>query len=926
MNPASSSARTITLSIKPGLPFPQRIQELFHAVADLPEEARGRYFAERDIDAPTRREVEALLAFDSKSSTSLERDIGQVAQGALARLELKDAMCGPYRVGELLGRGGMGSVHLAERVDGEVTQRAAVKLLGPGAEDPAMRERFLAERQILATLSHPNIARLLDAGHREDRQPYLVMEYVEGQVIDVWTRGLSTRHKIRLFLKVCAAVGYLHRNLVVHRDLKPANILVTDEDEPKLLDFGIAKMLDLSTSSTMTGTRILTPDYASPEQVTGGPVTTATDIYSLGAVLYKILTGVSPHRFQGDSMEQITSTICAGRIVPPSKLEPALRGDLDTILMKALRKEPQERYATVEQFADDLQSFLESGPIYARRGETWYRARKLLRRYWLSAVSTAVVIASLSASLYIAERQRAIAERRFDQLRQLSKRVIDLDGAIRILPGSIEARQRLVAASLEYLEGLSRDSRGDVDLAQETADGYWRMARILGVNGEFNLGDHAKAEENLKKADLLIETVLASRPGDRNALLRSAVIAQDRMMLADTDQRNADALAHAGKAVRRVEAFLSREDPAHPVRLEGFLRSGDARQSERIAAAGLYTNVALGNVNLHQYAEGARYARRAVEISRPLAATSDLRAQALSILANALRYQGDLDAALSTIREARAVSQKATYASETARFFNLYGLIHREALILGEADAINLDRPAEAIELFEKAMDMTEEAARKDPRDSASRGRLGTTARGLGDLLRDRDPRRAVRVYDLGIQRLKEAGNGLNTRRELAALLAKSSYALRRLGRRAEAKARIDTALGILKNTKDYPADRIRLASQSYWIACALADYEADAGNPSGALGTYEQLLDAIMAAGPEPFKDLRDAPKVSRIYEALSVLYTRTGSPAKAEVMKSRRLELWRHWQVELPNNPFIERQLNAANAPLGNGLVSRR
>src|SRR5579863_73188 len=144
MNPASSSARTITLSIKPGLPFPQRIQELFHAVADLPEEARGRYFAERDIDAPTRREVEALLAFDSKSSTSLERDIGQVAQGALARLELKDAMCGPYRVGELLGRGGMGSVHLAERVDGEVTQRAAVKLLGPGAEDPAMRERFLA--------------------------------------------------------------------------------------------------------------------------------------------------------------------------------------------------------------------------------------------------------------------------------------------------------------------------------------------------------------------------------------------------------------------------------------------------------------------------------------------------------------------------------------------------------------------------------------------------------------------------------------------------------------------------------------------------------------------------------------------------------------------------------------------------------------
>jgi tetratricopeptide (TPR) repeat protein len=458
-----------------------------------------------------------------------------------------------------------------------------------------------------------------------------------------------------------------------------------------------------------------------------------------------------------------------------------------------------------------------------------------------------------------------------------------------------------------------------VDLAQETADGYWRMARILGVNGEFNLGDHAKAEENLKKADLLIETVLAARPGDRNALIRSAVIAQDRMMLADTDQRRADAVAHAGKATGRLEAFLSREDPSHPVRLEGFLRAGDPRQAESIGAAGLYTNVALGYVNLHLYSEGARYARRAVEISRPYAAASDLRAQALSILANALRYQGDLETALNIIREAREVSEKATYASDTARFFNLYGLIYREALILGEADAINLDRPAEAIELFGKALDMTEEAARKDPRDSASRGRLGSTARGLGDLLRDRDPRRAVSVFDLGIQRLGEAGNGLNTRRELAALLAKSSYPLRRLGRSSEAKTRIDAALGILRDTKDYPSDRIRLASQSYSVASALADYEAEAGSAARALGTYQQLLDAVMATHPEPLKDLRDAPKLSRIYEALSILYRRTGNLARADLMKSRREELWRHWQAELPNNPFIARQWNAANAPLG-------
>ncbi|HLX43738.1 MAG TPA: protein kinase [Bryobacteraceae bacterium] len=914
MNSASRSLRTVTLRPSPGASLSERVEELFHAVADLSEEARGRYFAAHDIDAATRREVEALLGFDSESSISLDKHIGHVAQGTLERFELKDKMCGPYRVGELLGRGGMGTVHLAERVDGEVTQRAAVKLLGPGAEDPLMRQRFLAERQILATLSHPNIARLLDAGHREDGQPYLVMEYVEGQSIDKWTAGLSTRHKIRLFLKVCAAVGYLHRNLVVHRDLKPANILVTDEDEPKLLDFGIAKMLDLSSNATMTGTQMLTPDYASPEQVTGGPVTTATDIYSSGAVLYKLLTGVSPHRFQGDSVEAITSAICTGRILPPSKLAPALKGDLDIILMKALRKEPQERYATIEQFADDLQSYLESGPISARRGETWYRVRKLLRRHWVSAVATALVIASLSAGLYAANRQRVIAERRFDQLRQLSRRVIDLDGTIRTLPGSVAARQRLVAASLEYLEGLSHEASGNMDLAQETADGYWRMARILGVNGEFNLGDHAKAEENLQKADRLIETVLAHRPGDRNALLRSAVIAQDRMMLADAEQRRADTLAHASKAVGRVETFLSREDPQHPVRLEGFLRAGEARQSERIAAAGLLSNIALAYVNMHLYSDGARYARRAVELSRSVNSL-DYSAHALGILANALRYQGDLENALSTIREARQVSEKTTYASETTRFFNLYGLVLREGLILGEADAVNLDRPAEAIERFETALKITEEAASKDPHDSASRGRVGTSARGLGDLLRDRDPRRAVSVFDLGIQRLREAGNSLNSQRELATLLAKSSYPLRRLERRADAKARIDAALGILKETKDYPSERIRLASQSYWAACALADYDAEAGNLDRALATYEQLLNAVMATDPEPLKDLRDAPRMSRIYEALGDLYSRTGNPAKAAVMNSHRLDLWRHWQVELPDNPFVRRQLSAAN-----------
>ncbi len=225
-----------------------RVKELFHELADLPAEARERRLTEHKVDAETRHEVEELLAFDSGASAFLMHDVGVAAGRSLPPLDPKGWRCGPYRLLDVIGRGGMGAVYLAERADGEVTQRVAVKLLPPGAGD-AQRERFLQERQILASLAHPNIARMMDAGHVENGQPFLAMEYIDGKPIDVFTAGLSLRQKIALFLKVCGALGYLHRNLVVHRDLKPGNILVTSEGEPKLLDFGIAKMLDMATDS-----------------------------------------------------------------------------------------------------------------------------------------------------------------------------------------------------------------------------------------------------------------------------------------------------------------------------------------------------------------------------------------------------------------------------------------------------------------------------------------------------------------------------------------------------------------------------------------------------------------------------------------------------------------------------------------------------
>jgi tRNA A-37 threonylcarbamoyl transferase component Bud32/tetratricopeptide (TPR) repeat protein len=891
------------------------VEKIFHSVVDLSTQDRARYFAEHPIDENTRGEVERLLAFDSGATTMLEAEIGQIALGAMARLEPRGHACGPYRLEHLIGHGGMGSVYSAERVDGEVTQRVAVKLLRPGADDPQLRMRFLGERQILARVSHPNIARLLDAGHREDGQPYLVMERVDGKPIDVYAAGLGTRRKITLFLKVCAAVSYLHKHLIVHRDFKPANILVTNDGEPKLLDFGIAKLLDLTTDSTSTALRMLTPDYASPEQVAGGPITTATDVYLLGAVLYKLLTGVSPHQFEDTSAGAVIAAITSGRVTPPSKRAPGLNADLESIVMKALRKEPQDRYTSADALAEDLRAWLEWRPVQARSGAVWYRTRRLLRRHWAFATATALVIASLSTGLYLAHRQTVVAERRFAQLRQLSNRVLDLDRSISQLPGSIEARQRLVAVSLDYLEGLDREAQGNLDLQQEIGRGYWRLARIQGGNSEFNLGESAKAELSLKKADALVDNVLASRPHDRATRIRSAIIAHDRTIVAYAEERRADLVTYLHKAVKQLEAFERSSDGGHPLRLDTLYQAGDPR-SERSGLGGMYVNLAIMALNARMYDEGARLAQHAVALTQSISGGQSLLCESFSVLANALRFQGDLDGALAAIHQARQASEQATYPTPVARLFNLYGPILREGRILGEEDSVNLGRPAEGVGLLQKALDITEEVARKDPAEVASRIRLGGAAWSLGDILRDRDPRRALAVYDLGILRLGEAQASVQARRDRAVLIANSSYPLRRLHRNTEAKARLESALAILKETNDYPVERIQLDSHAEAMATALADQEAAAGNSRRALEIYDDLLNRIIAGGPKPDVSLPDATSLSRIYGTLASLCRRTGLNDRAANLEARRLSLWRYWDTRLPHNTFVTRQLETANS----------
>ena len=742
-----------------------RLEDLFHELADLSPAAREQYFTRHGVDQQTRREVEELLAFDPSASGLLQRDIELAAQRALGHLDRVGQRCGPYRLVRLIGRGGMGAVYLAERADGEVTQQVAVKLLRPGA-DYLERERFLQERQILATLAHPNIARLLDAGHLEDGQPFLAMEYVDGKPIDVFTSELPLRKTVALFAKVCTAVAYLHRNLIVHRDLKPTNILVSEDGEPKLLDFGIAKLIYLTNDSTSTGLRMLTPEYASPEQITGGTVSTATDIYSLGAVLYRLLTRRPPHEFGRGSPEEILAAVCTREVTRPSKWTPAFKGDLELILMKALRKDPQERYATAEQFAEDLEAFLESRPIRARKGDLAYRARKFVRRFWLPLAAAAMVIASLVAGVYIANRQRAIAEQRFLQVRELANKLFDIDAQIRNTPGNTKARQMIVSTSLEYLKRVGAETRGDKDLAMEIGSAYLQLAQIQGVPVNSNLGQFAEAEESLRKAGAFVESVLKVDPKYPRALLTSATVAHDRMAVASMQNRPGESLLQARKAAEQLDRYTT----------AGGLGPWEIRE-----AAFMYGNVAVTFDDNHRYADTVRYARRAIEVSQPLPSAAPQRSLALGIMAVALRDSGDLDRALEAIQESRKIQEQLLADQDkTWQRANLALALWREGSILGERAEVNLDRPAEAAQTLRRALDIAGELVNKDPDDNHHHMLFAEVGRRLGDVLLDSNPRGALAVYDRSIETIRKVRNSNDeTRRDEAVLLAGSSYVLR---------------------------------------------------------------------------------------------------------------------------------------------------
>jgi eukaryotic-like serine/threonine-protein kinase len=506
----------------------QRVKDLFLAALELRPGDRAPFLeTECNGESELRAEVESLLASSDDATDFLERPAELLALAEMGP-ELpkpEDALAGsrvgPYRIESAIGEGGMGTVYRAYRADQTFEQTVAIKVLHRDLDRGAMLRRFQAERKILASLEHPNIARLFDAGVTADGRSYLVLEYIDGKPLNVYAEDtqLTVRQRLELFRPICAAVQSAHQRLVVHRDLKPANILVTTAGIPKLLDFGIAKLLDdTGADLTATGMQLMTPAYASPEQVRGEKITTASDIYSLGVLLYELLTGVKPLKVPtGDPLG--AARIISEQDPPaPSSLVPDLAGDLDNIVLKALAKEPERRYRSAADFGEDVRRYLDGLPVAARTPTLIYLAQKFVRRHPARLATAALVLVTLAGGTYSTLREGRRAQARFNDVRELSNSVLfEIHDAIKALPGSTAARELVISRALTFLDKLSVEAGNDVALQKELATGYMRLGEVQGASGTSNLGRSAAAQASFRKALALRAEVARAMPGDAAA-------------------------------------------------------------------------------------------------------------------------------------------------------------------------------------------------------------------------------------------------------------------------------------------------------------------------------------------------------------------------------------------------------------------------
>jgi eukaryotic-like serine/threonine-protein kinase len=591
------------------------IKDVLMEALNLHASERREFLEKAGITPEIRAEVESLLAYEEESEDLMRLSAVEFSkdffdddnQNALIGQQI-----GVYKIIGELGYGGMGAVYLAERADGKFKQKVALKLLKREMNTAALRRRFQQEREILASLEHPNIARLLDAGTTDDKIPFIAMEYVEGLPIDEYCniQKLNLNQRLDLFRKVCSTVNFAHRNLIVHRDLKPSNILVNDDGNPKLLDFGISKILSAEfeqiNSATVTKLGVMTPGYASPEQLQNKSVTTATDIYSLGVILYELLSGHRPFENKEGELKEIYKAVLENEPLPPSVMidtisknfkeqseaeteikysdrehnvvksdnntesnktrrtmpnavnlsSNSLRGDLDNIVLKALRKEPERRYLSAENFAEDIQRHQRGLPVTARPNTFSYRAEKFIKRNSLAVGAGLLILLTLIGGIVTtlwqarrAEAQRVRAENRFNDVRNLANSFLfEITPEIENLSGSTRAKELLVVRALEYLDRLSNETSNDLTLQRELAAAYEKVGNVQGNPFQANIGNMQGALDSYEKARTIREALFAKDP---NSAKSKTELAKNSQLIGDV-LFNSGEIAKAGEQYRKA--------------------------------------------------------------------------------------------------------------------------------------------------------------------------------------------------------------------------------------------------------------------------------------------------------------------------------------------------------------------------------------
>jgi serine/threonine protein kinase len=920
-----------------------KIEEIFQTVVEHAPGERAVLLTQFcGNDTELRREVESLLNHEVPG-TFIQDPIKRAAASVTrdAPDQLTGQRIGVYQITSLIGHGGMGAVYAAVRADQQFEQQVALKIIRRGMETAFVRRRFLRERQILASLEHPNIARLLDGGTTAEGLPYFVMEYVPGIPITEYCRGrLSLNEKLQLFRAVCAAVQHAHQKLVVHRDLKPSNILVTPEGTPKLLDFGIAKLLapeageDAAATRTETALRLMTPEYASPEQARGQAITTATDIYSLGVVLYELLTDYRPYQFKTYAPAEIERAICETQAARPSDLvermkaesgrakgyrffaQPAfghpqaadLRGDLDNIILMALRKEPERRYQSVEQFSADLRRYQEGRPVLARGDTFAYRAFKFVRRNRVAVGAGVLMLLSLFGGLITTSWQARRAERRFAQVRKLANTFLfDFHDKIQNLPGSTEARELVVATALEYLDSLAQEAGNDPGLQLELAQAYLKVGDVQGYPLMPNLGHSAAARASYSKAVALAQKL---RQADEKPRAAAHVLANGYRRLGVLQTETGD---KQGALVTLRLGVAGAEQLAQTAREPGELQLA-AQFRAAIGTALQDTGDVTGA--LGEYQRAAAWSNQQ--------ATRFPGVEAQTALAASLGQLAQAKGALGEVEKALADYQQAAQIYEALLKAEPHQLNYRRALrgayswlgtFYGLPNFLNQGDTAKAIEYARKALALAAEIAAQDAKNVQARSDLASCHGRLGDALAQSDPARATEHYrrDLTILTtlLAEAPNEFRLKlRHAIALTRWASHTCQTSSCRAALQTLRQARATLAALAAQDPANTQLQSDQNANLrALALAYWRL--GEPTAAL-THAAMAAATAekaaALGPQ---DLHARWRVLRAYADLGWFHSRLGSDARtplttriqhwqnARAWYQKALPVWQDWQT---------------------------